>query len=337
MVSLLVPAEGYSPKYGVLDTQRGIKLVKDTFQRYLADALNLQRISAPLFVFPSTGLNDNLNGVERPVAFDVKSIPGEDVQVVQSLAKWKRFALKKYEFEPGYGLYTDMNAIRRDEDLDNLHSVYVDQWDWEAVIHREDRTVALLIETVRKIYEVILETQKVVCEAFPALEASLPKDIHILTTQELEDRYPELTPKQRENAVCKEYGAVFLMQIGGKLKSGIRHDGRSPDYDDWSLNGDILVWYEPLQIAFELSSMGVRVDERALLEQCREAGCEDRLGLAYHKALLEGELPYTIGGGIGQSRLCMMFLQKAHIGEVQASVWPQEMLEECKKNNIHLL
>ena len=204
MVSLLVPAEGYSPKYGVLDTQRGIKLVKDTFQRYLADALNLQRISAPLFVFPSTGLNDNLNGVERPVAFDVKSIPGEDVQVVQSLAKWKRFALKKYEFEPGYGLYTDMNAIRRDEDLDNLHSVYVDQWDWEAVIHREDRTVALLIETVRKIYEVILETQKVVCEAFPALEASLPKDIHILTTQELEDRYPELTPKQRENAVCKD-------------------------------------------------------------------------------------------------------------------------------------
>ena len=337
MVSLLVPAEGYSPKYGVLDTQRGIKLVKDTFQRYLADALNLQRISAPLFVFPSTGLNDNLNGVERPVAFDVKSIPGEDVQVVQSLAKWKRFALKKYEFEPGYGLYTDMNAIRRDEDLDNLQSVYVDQWDWEAVIHREDRTVALLIETVRKIYEVILETQKVVCEAFPALEASLPKDIHILTTQELEDRYPELTPKQRENAVCKEYGAVFLMQIGGKLKSGIRHDGRSPDYDDWSMNGDILVWYEPLQIAFELSSMGVRVDERALLEQCREAGCEERLGLAYHKALLEGELPYTIGGGIGQSRLCMMFLQKAHIGEVQASVWPQEMLEECKKNNIHLL
>ena len=206
------------------------------------------------------------------MAFDVKSIPGEDVQVVQSLAKWKRFALKKYEFEPGYGLYTDMNAIRRDEDLDNLHSVYVDQWDWEAVIHREDRTVALLIETVRKIYEVILETQKVVCEAFPALEASLPKDIHILTTQELEDRYPELTPKQRENAVCKEYGAVFLMQIGGKLKSGIRHDGRSPDYDDWSMNGDILVWYEPLQIAFELSSMGVRVDERALLETVPRGG-----------------------------------------------------------------
>ncbi|MBQ6000350.1 MAG: aspartate--ammonia ligase [Clostridia bacterium] len=337
MNTFFVPPKGYTPKYGVLDTQRGIKLIKDTFQRYLADALNLQRISAPLFVYASTGLNDNLNGVERPVSFSVKSIPDEEVQVVQSLAKWKRAALKKYEFSPGFGLYTDMNAIRRDEDLDNLHSIYVDQWDWESVIAHEDRTPQLLEETVREIYGAILATEKVVCEAYPLIDRQLSPEIHFFTTQELEDRYPALTPKQRENEICKEYGAVFIMQIGGKLKSGIPHDGRSPDYDDWSLNGDILVWYEPLEMAMELSSMGIRVDENSLREQCRIAGCEDRLSLPYHKALLAKELPYTIGGGIGQSRLCMLFLQKVHIGEVHASVWPPEMVEECTKHGISLL
>ncbi|MBQ2697819.1 MAG: aspartate--ammonia ligase, partial [Clostridia bacterium] len=331
MVSLYVPPEGYQPKYGVLDTQRGIKLIKDTFQRYLADALNLQRISAPLFVFPSTGLNDNLSGVERPVSFDVKNIPGENAQVVQSLAKWKRFALKKYEFTPGYGLYTDMNAIRRDDDVDNLHSIYVDQWDWEVVILKENRTMGLLQETVRRIYKCILDVGRVVREAYPKISLKLPEEIHFLTTQELEDRYPELTPKQREIAICKELGAVFLMQIGCVLKSGTKHDSRSPDYDDWALNGDILVWYEPLQTVMELSSMGVRVDEDSLVDQCAKADCMDRLSLDYHKALINCELPYTIGGGIGQSRICMFFLHKAHIGEVQASIWSDETRKACEE------
>ena len=337
MYSVMVPKDGYEPKYGVIDTQREIKFIKDHFQRNLANTLNLERISAPLFVFSSTGLNDNLNGVERPVAFDCKAIESEEVQVVQSLAKWKRDALHRYGFAPGHGLYTDMNAIRRDEDMDNLHSIYVDQWDWELVIQKEQRTVETLRDVVDRIYSSIYDTHMAVCEAYPLHSPFLSEKIHYITTQELEDRYPTLTAKERENAICEELGAVFLMQIGGTLKSGLRHDGRSPDYDDWSMNGDILVWNDLLGLAFELSSMGIRVDEDALLRQCRLAGAEDRLQLPYHQALLNKKLPYTIGGGIGQSRLCMLYMEKGHIGEVQASVWPSEMVKTCENYNMFLL
>ena len=336
MYSLYVPAEGYRSKYGIVETQRGIKFIKDRFQRELASALNLERISAPLFVRPESGLNDDLNGVERPVSFDIKALAAE-AQVVQSLAKWKRFALKQYGFESGSGLYTDMNAIRRDEDIDNLHSVYVDQWDWEVVIAKEERNYETLETTVRRIYACILSTQRAIKEYMPKLSLELPDEIFFLSTQELEDMYPGLSMKDRENAICKDKGAVFLTQIGDILKSGQQHDGRSPDYDDWKLNGDILIWYEPLQIAFELSSMGIRVDEVSLVEQCEKAGLEERLSKPYHQMLIKKELPYTIGGGIGQSRLCMLFLEKIHIGEVQASVWPSEMIKECEEKTINLL
>ncbi|HHV98259.1 MAG TPA: aspartate--ammonia ligase [Clostridiaceae bacterium] len=333
---LIIP-EGYKPSLNIKDTQIAIKLVKDYFERELARNLNLVRVSAPLFVMPETGLNDNLNGVERPVSFEIKAIDGKYVEIVQSLAKWKRFALKKYNFGCGEGLYTDMNAIRRDEDLDNLHSVYVDQWDWEKVLSREERNTEYLKDTVRTIFKVFKLTESYICDKYEQLERFLPDDIYFITTQELEDLYPNLSPKEREDEIAREKKAVFIMQIGGELKSGTKHDGRAPDYDDWSLNGDIIFWYPVLNRAFEVSSMGVRVDEETLLRQLKIAGCEERKELQYHKALLSGELPYTIGGGIGQSRICMFFLGKAHIGEVQASVWPDEMVERCKMADMILL
>lgn len=335
-MSLLLP-EGYASSLGVRDTEVAIKYIKDTFESKLSKALNLQRVSAPLFVRPETGLNDDLNGVERPVSFDAPSVGGADLQIVHSLAKWKRMALGLYGFKPGEGLYTDMNAIRRDEETDNLHSMYVDQWDWESVINKSDRNTDTLMNTVKKIYGAIKDTQKSVCAKFPVLQNNLPEDIFFITTQELEDMYPELNQKERENAIAKEKKAVFLMQIGGKLKSGEKHDGRAPDYDDWTLNGDIILYYPVLDIAFEVSSMGIRVDEDALVAQLKEAGCEDRLERDFHKKLLNCELPYTIGGGIGQSRICMYMLGKAHIGEVQSSVWSDEMHKLCDEKNIHLL
>ena len=326
----------YQNKLSLLETEIGIKLVKDTFEQNLAANLNLTRVSAPLFVTPQSGLNDDLNGVERPVEFDIPSA-GCDVQIVHSLAKWKRMALRRYHMSPGEGLYTDMNAIRRDEDLDNLHSVYVDQWDWEKIITPEERNLTTLKQAVLKIMTALRQTQEKLQERFPQMESFLSDDVYFITAQELEDRYPELSPKQRENAVCKEHKTVFLMQIGGKLKSGAPHDGRAPDYDDWALNGDILIWYPVLQKAVEISSMGVRVDEKALDKQLREAGCEARRELPFHKELLNGELPLTMGGGIGQSRICMLLLEKAHIGEVQSSIWPEEMRKECADHQIVLL
>ncbi len=326
----------YQNKLSLLETEIGIKLVKDTFEQNLAANLNLTRVSAPLFVTPQSGLNDDLNGVERPVEFDIPSA-GCDVQIVHSLAKWKRMALRRYHMSPGEGLYTDMNAIRRDEDLDNLHSVYVDQWDWEKIITPEERNLTTLKQAVLKIMTALRQTQEKLQERFPQMESFLSDDVYFITAQELEDRYPELSPKQRENAVCKEHKTVFLMQIGGKLKSGAPHDGRAPDYDDWTLNGDILIWYPVLQKAVEISSMGVRVDEKALDKQLREAGCEARRELPFHKELLNGELPLTMGGGIGQSRICMLLLGKAHIGEVQSSIWPEEMRKECADHQIVLL
>jgi len=327
----------YKAVLDIRKTEIAIKQLKDFFESALAAELNLTRVSAPLFVRPETGLNDNLNGVERPVSFDVKGIGGSTVEVVHSLAKWKRMALKRYGFEPGEGLYTDMNAIRRDEDLDNLHSVYVDQWDWEKIILKEERTVETLKSIVRSIFTVFKASEEYICSEYPELEKTLPDDISFITTQELEDLYPELSPKQREDAIAKEKGAVFVMKIGGLLKSGIKHDGRAPDYDDWELNGDIIFWYPVLEQAFEVSSMGIRVDEDSLVKQLKLAGNEERLKLPFHKDLLEKRLPYTVGGGIGQSRICMFLLKKAHIGEVQASVWPDEMVEICEKANIVLL
>lgn len=335
-MSLKIP-QNYKPLLSARDNETAIKFIKDTFQRELAAALCLQRVSAPLFVRPESGLNDNLNGVERPVSFDAPAIGGKNLEIVHSLAKWKRMALGKYQFMPGEGLYTDMNAIRRDEETDNLHSMYVDQWDWEKVITKEQRNEQTLKDTVKAIYEALRRTQRAVCEKFSVDEQPLPEEISFMTTQELEDLYPSLSPKERENEIIKEKKALFLMQIGGKLKSGQKHDGRAPDYDDWKLNGDIIVEYPLLGIAYELSSMGIRVDEDSLVSQCKEAGCEERLDMEFHQKLLKRQLPYTIGGGIGQSRLCMFLLGKAHIGEVQASVWPDEMIAECRKNNIHLL
>ncbi|MDY4192386.1 MAG: aspartate--ammonia ligase [Oscillospiraceae bacterium] len=332
---LLLP-KVYLSKLDILETEAAIKLAKDTFERELARELVLQRVSAPLFVRPESGLNDDLNGVERPVQFDILEL-GADVQIVHSLAKWKRMALKRYGFKPETGLYTDMNAIRRDEDLDNLHSVYVDQWDWEKVILPGDRCLPFLEDTVRRIMKVLRTTQKALCRQFSALEAFLPDEIHFISSQEMEDRWPQLTPKQREDAAAKEYGAVFIEQIGGPLKSGQPHDGRAPDYDDWQLNGDILVWYPVLERAVELSSMGIRVDPASLDRQLTAAGCDNRRELPFHKMLLEGRLPLTIGGGIGQSRICMLLLQKAHIGEVQAAVWSDAMLQACEAAGIHLL
>lgn len=332
---LIIP-KGYKSVLDIVETEIAIKLIKDTFERKLADALGLTRVSAPLFVLPETGLNDDLNGVERPVQFDVLDLR-KDVQIIQSLAKWKRYALHKYGMGNGSGLYTDMNAIRRDEELDNLHSVYVDQWDWERVIHKYDRNRELLEAVVNKIIGALVATQNELIDFFPKIKPVLTADYKFITSQELEDMYPELEPFERENAITKKYGTVFLMQIGGKLKSGKPHDGRSPDYDDWSLNGDILVWNPVLERVFEISSMGVRVDSETLDKQLTFANCDNRRELTYHKMVLSGELPQTVGGGIGQSRICMLLLQKAHIGEVQASVWPEDMVEECDKNGIHLL
>ena len=332
---LLVP-EGYSSPLSLMQTEIAIKLVKDTFERELAGALSLTRVSAPLFVLPESGLNDDLNGVERPVQFDVLDM-GRDVQVVHSLAKWKRMALYRYAVPRGEGIYTDMNAIRRDETLDNIHSVYVDQWDWELVVSAEDRNLDFLQGIVRKIYGAFTKTEQKLIAQFPQIEPILCDNIYFITTQELEDKFPNLTAKEREDAICREHKAVFLMQIGGKLSSGSSHDGRAPDYDDWTLNGDLLVWNPILGSAFEISSMGIRVDAKALASQLKAAGCEERSKLQYHKMLLEGKLPLTIGGGLGQSRICMLLLHKAHIGEVHASVWPQEMTELCEQNGIHLL
>lgn len=335
MEQFKIPA-GYQSDLNLHDTQVAIKTVKDFFQQTLAQKLNLLRVSAPVFVSPSSGLNDNLNGVERPVSFEIKGMD-ENAEIVHSLAKWKRYALKKYGFSHGEGLYTDMIAIRRDEDIDNIHSVYVDQWDWEKIISKEERTMETLINTVRSIYSVLRKTEKYMAVQYDYIEEILPKEIAFVSTQELVDMYPDCTPKEREYKIVKEKGAVFLMQVGKALTNGERHDGRAPDYDDWELNGDILFWFENLDCALEISSMGIRVDEKSLEEQLKKAGCEDRKDLPYHRMLLNGDLPCTIGGGIGQSRLCMLLLDRAHIGEVQASLWPEEMRETCRRNRIFLL
>lgn len=336
MLPLILP-ENYESPIDLMESQRAIKKIKDFFQQELAYGLQLRRVSAPLFVDPKTGLNDNLNGVERRVSFTLKDIDELEVEVVQSLAKWKRMALGKYGIEPGHGIYTDMNAIRRDEDLDNLHSVYVDQWDWEKVITKEQRNEAYLKETVTTIYNAIKNLGDYVNRLYRNIQTEIPNEIFFITTQELEDMYPDKTPKEREDTITKEHGAVFIMKIGGQLASGQKHDGRSPDYDDWELNGDIILWNEVLDRAFEISSMGIRVDAEAMKRQLELAGCPERAELPFQKAILNDKLPYTIGGGIGQSRLCMYFLRKAHIGEVQASVWPQEMIDKCAENNIYLL
>ena len=334
MKKLIVPKD-YKPVLNLLDTEVAIKFVKDTFERELAEKLHLTRVSAPLFVFPKTGLNDNLNGYERRVEFDIKNIP-DKVEIVQSLAKWKRNALNRYGFVTHTGLYTDMNAIRRDEDLDTMHSAYVDQWDWEKIINREDRTVEYLKKTVETVYDVIKTLEQKVAHQFPKLYTELPEKITFVTTQELEDMYPNLEPSQRELEIVKKYKAVFLMQIGGKLKSGVPHDGRAADYDDWKLNGDILFYYDVLDIAFEISSMGIRVDEKSIVEQLVIKGEEAKMENPYVQDVINNRLPLTIGGGIGQSRLCMFMLRKAHIGEVQSSVWSDEDLEYLEKNNIVL-
>ena len=334
-MNFIVPA-GYTPDIDLKETQIAIKVVKDFFQKELTKQLNLTRVSAPLFVTPESGLNDNLNGVERPVAFDIKE-GGRKAEIVHSLAKWKRYALKQYGFQPGEGLYTDMNAIRQDEVTDNIHSVYVDQWDWEKVIDRSDRNEDYLKAVVKRIVGVICNTLDELKYYYPQLELELNRDVAFVTTQELEDRYPDLTPKQRENVFVKEHGTAFIMKIGDKLKSGEPHDGRAPDYDDWALNGDILFWHETLGCALEVSSMGIRVDAKSLAEQLTKAGCEDRRELLFHKMLLEEKLPLTIGGGIGQSRVCMLLLGKAHVGEVQASIWDEETLNACEKAGICLL
>ena len=330
--------QGYAPRLNLYDTQKAIGLLKRLFEDTLGGALNLRRVSAPLFVEASTGLNDDLNGVERPVTFDIPAA-GRDAQVVHSLAKWKRMALHRYQFSVGEGLYTDMNAIRRDEQPDNLHSVYVDQWDWEKVLAPRDRNLEYLQRTVSTIVDAICQTQTTIRAMFPQLSPlpGISREISFVTTQELEDRFPALTPKEREDAWVKDHPTTFLMQIGGALKSGSPHDGRAPDYDDWTLNGDILVWNTVLGRAFELSSMGLRVDPAALDRQLSLAGCDDRRTLPFHKSLLAGELPLTVGGGIGQSRLCMQLLGKAHIGEVQASVWDEETIRVCQEAGVILL
>ena len=334
-MSLTIP-KGYSSALTLRQTQVAIKKVKDFFERDLAIQLNLTRVSAPLFVDKSSGLNDNLSGVERPVGFDIKNCGGE-FEIVQSLAKWKRLALKQYGFQPGEGLYTDMNAIRRDEDTDNMHSVFVDQWDWEKVIPAEGRNESTLRRAVKQIYAALRHTETYIAEDYDFVGKFLPEEITFVSSQELEDEYPALSPKEREYAAVKKHGAIFLSQIGGKLKSGIAHDGRAPDYDDWTLNGDIIVYYPVLDIAFELSSMGIRVDAEALKRQLELAGCPERAELPFHRALLRGELPLTMGGGIGQSRMCMFFLRKAHIGEVQSSYWLPGDASECAENGIALL
>lgn len=335
-MNLVVP-ENYVSALDIRETEVAIKKVKDFFEKALAVNMNLTRVSAPLFVAPESGLNDNLNGVERPVSFGIREQDDRQVEIVHSLAKWKRHALARYGFRHGEGLYTDMNAIRRDEDTDNLHSVFVDQWDWECIIDKEERTVETLKKFVQQVYRSLEETEDYMAMQYSYIKKFLPTEIAFLTTQELEDRYPDKTPREREYLAAKEYGAMFLMQIGDRLASGEPHDGRAPDYDDWSLNGDIIVYYEPLDIALELSSMGIRVDEKALKEQLVKAGCTEREQLPFQKDILEGRLPYTIGGGIGQSRICMFFLKKVHIGEVQSSLWPQEVMEEADRQGLKLL
>ena len=332
----LVIPQKYETSLGIIETQQAIKDLKDFFENRLGERLKLTRVSSPLFVLPETGTNDNLNGVEKPVSFQVPYL-NKDAEIVHSLAKWKRMALKKYGFLVGRGIYTDMNAIRKDEELDNLHSLYVDQWDWELVINKEDRTKETLQKVVKTLYKVFKETEEHVHNIYPEVGCELPEEITFITSQELLDMYPDLTPKEREDAIVREKKAVFLMQIGKTLSTGEKHDGRSPDYDDWDLNGDILFYNSVLDRAIELSSMGIRVDEEALERQLKIAKCEDRKKLDYHKALLEGKLPYTIGGGIGQSRICMFFLNKAHIGEVQVGIWPEEMVKECRSAGIELL
>ena len=328
--------ERYQPALGLYETQKAIGLIKNIFQVQLCAALHLKRVTAPLFVDPATGLNDDLNGVERPVGFDIPAV-GIEGQVVHSLAKWKRLALHDYNFFVGNGLVADMNAIRRDEELDNLHSIYVDQWDWEKVIDESTRNEAYLKDTVRRIVSAICGTLDELKWQFSSLDTDLCRDVFFITAQELEDMYPQLTPKEREGIITKKHKTVFIQQIGGKLKSGKPHDGRAPDYDDWSLNGDLLFWHEPLQCALEISSMGIRVDPESLDKQLSLAGCDSRRELPFHKMLLNGELPLTIGGGIGQSRLCMLLLGKAHIGEVQASLWDEETKRLCKEAGIVLL
>ncbi len=327
-------------------TEHGIKLVKDFFQQNLSTELRLQRVTAPLFVLKGLGINDDLNGTERPVTFPILDLGDAKAEVVHSLAKWKRLTLAEYEIDPGYGIYTDMNAIRADEELDNLHSLYVDQWDWEAVITNEERTVSHLKNVVERIYAAILRTEYLACETYPQLKAFLPRKIHFIHSEELLQMYPDLTPKEREDAICRKWGAVFIIGIGGRLSDGKKHDGRAPDYDDWTtmgengragLNGDILIWYPILNRSFELSSMGIRVDQEALLRQLALEGKEDRKELYFHRQLLDGKLPLSIGGGIGQSRLCMVLLHKAHIGEIQASIWPEDMRRECAEAGMPLI
>ena len=336
MEHLYIPDNYISP-LNIRETEVAIKEVKDHFERALAKALHLTRVSAPLFVNPSTGLNDNLNGVERPVSFGVREQNDAEFEIVHSLAKWKRLALKRYDFHSGEGLYTDMNAIRRDEDTDNIHSIFVDQWDWEKIISREERNTETLEYTVRKVYSALKDTEQYISRRYNYIEPLLPDEITFITSQELENLYPDCTPKEREYKIARQKKAVFISQIGKVLASGEKHDGRAPDYDDWELNGDIIVYYPVLDIALELSSMGIRVDERSLARQLKLSGCEARAELDFQKSLLNGELPYTVGGGIGQSRICMFYLRKAHIGEVQSSVWPDEIAREALAHGIQLL
>lgn len=336
-MSNLVLPKSYHSQLNLYDTQVAIKTVKDFFQSLLAERLHLLRVSAPLFVDPASGLNDNLNGVERPVTFDILHQDGKEAEIVHSLAKWKRYALQKYGFSVGEGLYTDMNAIRRDEQTDNIHSIYVDQWDWEKIITREERTLDTLKDTVKTVYKVLRKTEKYMSIHYDYIEEILPHDIFFLTTKELEEMFPDYTPKEREYYIAKAKGAVCIMQIGDTLENGKPHDGRAPDYDDWSLNADIVVYYPVLDIALELSSMGIRVDKDALLSQLEKANCMERAKLPFQKAIIEETLPFTIGGGIGQSRICMFLLRKAHIGEVQCSLWSEELMKEAKEKGLQLL
>lgn len=336
MANELKLPKDYKSALSLIETERAIKLIKDTFELKLGMNLNLTRVSAPLYVSRNSGLNDDLNGVERPVAFDIKGL-NDTYEIVHSLAKWKRLALKMYGFKSGEGLYTDMNAIRRDEDLDNIHSVYVDQWDWEKIITAETRTVDTLKDAVRSVMHSVKQTEKILNAMYPEIEPFIKEDVTFITTQELEDMYPTLTPKERENAFCKEHETIFIMQIGDTLKSGQKHDGRAPDYDDWSLNGDILIYDHVLDQATEISSMGIRVNKEVLLAQLQKANAMYRKELPFHKMLLNDELPLTMGGGIGQSRVCMLLLHKAHIGEVQSSTWDEDMIKTCEEHHIHIL